>query len=100
MAQWLAWLAHSMKVLDLISLADWCPSVWSSHVLPLLAEDLSGFLPQYKVMHVRLTVESNLVVDVCVNSCLSLCASSATARQPVQGLPHLYPVTGIGSTSL
>lgn len=59
-----------------------------------------GQSTKYKVMHVRLTVESKLVVDVCVNSCLSLCASSATARQPVQGLPHLYPVTGIGSTSL
>lgn len=91
MGQWLAWLPHSKKVLDLNSLADWRPSMWSSHVLSLLAEDLAVFLPQYKVMHVRLTVESKQAVDLSVNSCLSLRVSSATARQPVHGLPHLLP---------
>jgi len=60
---WLAPLPHNERVPGLIPTLGF--SVWSLHVLPVYAWDLSrysGFLPPSKNMHVRLIGDSKIVL--------------------------------------
>ena len=89
MAWWLALLPHSKKVPG--SNPSRGLSVWSLHVLPVLAwvsSGYSGFLPQSKDMHVRLIGDSKLPVGVIesVRGCLCMCGPAMDWR-PVQGVP-------------
>ena len=87
MVWWSALLPHSKKVAGLNHGRGL--SVWSLHVLPVLAwvsSGYSGFLPQSKNMHVRLIGGSKLPVGVGVSGCLSSCGPVMDWR-PVQGVP-------------
>lgn len=89
--QLLALLPHSKRFKP----TGWLgTSVWSLHVLPVLAWVLSGylgFLSQCKEMVVRVIIGSTLAVgvNVTVNCCLFLCVNSAIACRPVHGVACL-----------
>lgn len=52
--------------------SDLVPSPWRLHVLPVLAWVLSGFLPQSEDVHIRLTGDLSVGLNITVDGRLSL----------------------------
>lgn len=72
--------------------------MWNLHILTFpvwIFTNYSGFLPQFKYMHVRLIGHSKLTIGgiVTVNGCLSICVVPAIDWQPIQTYTAFHPVT-------